>query len=82
MRKDTKMNEKYNDNFESFTVGEGCLLTSRETAKFLNISERTLWSNTAPRGDLLALHIGRSVRYDPADISAWMEEKKGGCVNE
>ena len=46
------------------------LLTSREAAAMLSVSERTLWGVTHPRGDLPAVMIGRCVRYDPADRKA------------
>ena len=52
------------------------LLTSREIAKLLHISERTLWSFTAPRGELPAIRIGRVVRYDPHDIETFIGKAK------
>ncbi|UCD51439.1 MAG: helix-turn-helix domain-containing protein [Phycisphaerales bacterium] len=51
------------------------LLTARQTARLLSISERSLYSLTKA-GDLPAVRIGRSVRYDPADIRAWIEGAK------
>ncbi len=54
------------------------LLTVRETAERLGISERTLWAITAPRGNLPAARIGRAVRYDPVDVAAFIE----ACKNE
>jgi excisionase family DNA binding protein len=54
---------------------EPLLLTARQTARMLSISERTLYSITK-EGRLRAVHIGRSVRYDPADIRAWIEAAK------
>lgn len=39
------------------------LLTMREAAKALQISERTLWRLTAPRGPVQSVRLGRSVRY-------------------
>ena len=49
-----------------------------QAASTLAICEKTLWSITEPRGDLPRVRIGRSVRYDPADLRAWIEKKKGG----
>ena len=54
---------------------EPMLLTTRQTARMLAISERSLYSLTKA-GDLPAVRIGRSVRYDPADIRAWIESAK------
>ena len=54
---------------------EPMLLTARQAAKALCISERTLYSITQ-RGDLRAVRCGRLVRYDPADLRAWIERAK------
>jgi len=61
-------------------VMEDRLYTSRETARRLGICERTLWEISAPRGDLPCVRINRSVRYDPADVAAFIEASKGGAV--
>ena len=57
------------------TPVEPLLLTARQTARMLAISERSLYSLTKV-GDLPAVRIGRSVRYDTADIRAWIESAK------
>ncbi len=57
------------------------LLTPREAAAALSISERTLWSITAPRGALRLVRIGRSVRYDPHDLAAYIERQKAQAAN-
>lgn len=54
-----------------------CLLRPREAAEWLKISDRTLWSLTQ-RGELPAVRIGRSVRYDLADLMAFIEARKSG----
>jgi predicted DNA-binding transcriptional regulator AlpA len=46
------------------------LLTAKQAAAELSISDRTLWSMTAPRGPLPSVRIGRAVRYDLDDINA------------
>ena len=51
------------------------LLTSREAAESLSITERTLWSHTKS-GDIPAVRIGRAVRYDPKDLAAWLDRAK------
>jgi len=52
------------------------LLTPKESAKALGLCEKTLWSLTDPRGPIACVRIGRAVRYDPADLSAWIELAK------
>jgi excisionase family DNA binding protein len=53
------------------------LLTSRQAAQALQISERKLWSMKAS-GEIPHVLLGRSVRY-PADLQQWIEERmKGG----
>jgi excisionase family DNA binding protein len=54
---------------------EPLLLSRRQAAKVLSISERTLWTLTA-NGEIQAVRFGRSVRYDPADLRQWIETKK------
>ena len=51
------------------------LLKKSEAARLLNMSESWLEKATA-NGELPAVHFGRSVRYDPADLRAWLESKK------
>ena len=51
------------------------LLTAREAAKALTISERYLYTLTQ-RGEIRAVRAGRTVRYDPADLRAWIESAK------
>ena len=70
----------FNETKENAT--EGCLLTSRETAKYLGISERSLWGHTVPRGNLPVVRIGKSVRYAPADIAAFIEAAKNEGVQD
>ena len=53
------------------------LLTVRQAAEALQISERKLWSMTAS-GEIPRVRIGRSVRYDPTDLQAWIERQKTG----
>jgi excisionase family DNA binding protein len=52
------------------------LLTARQAARLLNISERTLYARTAD-GGIRVVKIGnRGIRYDPADLRAWIERAK------
>ncbi len=49
------------------------LLTPSEVAKLLNVSEKTLWNHTAPRGKCIpAVHLGKKVLYSPAALDAWI----------
>ena len=51
------------------------LLKPKEAADVLAVSERTLWTLT-DNGDVPAVRIGHSVRYDPGDLAAWIEQQK------
>ena len=51
------------------------LLTARDAAKALAVCEKTLWALT-DRGEIPVVRIGRSVRYDPQDLSRWIEWQK------
>lgn len=51
------------------------LLTPREAANRLRISPRSLWSLTKS-GEVQCVRIGRSVRYSPDDLSAYVEARK------
>ena len=51
------------------------LLSPRDTAQLLAISERTLWAMT-DRGDLPHLKLNRLVRYDRADIERFIQTRK------
>ncbi len=49
------------------------LLTAREAAKALAISEKTLWSLTTPRGPIPCVRVGeRSIRYSVAALEKWI----------
>lgn len=63
-------------NQEKVKAMEGGLWNSRKNAQYLGISERSLWSFTTPRGCLPAVRIGRSIRYSPADIAAFIAAAK------
>ncbi len=51
------------------------LLTARQAAAALAVCEKTLWTLTQ-RGDIPVVKIGRAVRYDPRDLTAWIESAK------
>ncbi|MHC4563395.1 MAG: helix-turn-helix domain-containing protein, partial [Planctomycetota bacterium] len=41
------------------------------------LSERTLWGLTK-RGNIRCVRVGRRVLYDPADLRAFIEDRKRG----
>jgi len=53
------------------------LLKPHEAAEALAISARKLWALTNS-GEIPCVRFGRSVRYDPTDLRAWIDSKKGG----
>lgn len=55
---------------------EQILLTAREAAKALRISEKTLWSMTVPRGPIPSVRLGRSVRYVVDDLRHAVSQTK------
>jgi len=65
----------YSNNFEE--VEHPILLKSRDVARLLSISERTLWS-LAHRSDnpLPSIRIGRLIRYLPADVQVWVDAQR------
>jgi hypothetical protein len=52
-------------------MGARLLVTSRDAARMLSISERTLWSVTKQRR-LRCVRIGRAVRYAVGDLEAFV----------
>ncbi len=56
------------------------LLTARDAAAVLSVSQRTLWSLTHPRGPIHPVRIGRAVRYAPASLFAYVEAQQRGRV--
>ena len=52
------------------------LVDSREAARLLNISTRTLWALTA-RGELLSVRIGRRVLYRVETLNEFTKQQEG-----
>ena len=52
--------------------------STREAARLLGISPRTVWNLTAT-GQLLAVRIGRSVRYSIGDLTSFANGREGGA---
>ena len=59
---------------------ERLLLTPKEAAASLSICERTLYSLTKA-GELPVVRIRRAVRYDVADLRAYIEQAKNSSEN-
>jgi excisionase family DNA binding protein len=55
------------------------LVTAKQAAASLAISERTLWQLTH-EGRLPVVRFGRTVRYDPDDLRAFVAA--GRCVGK
>ena len=51
------------------------MMTAGQTATFLKISERSLWSHTKPRGDIPCVRIGTAVRYEPKSLEQWISKQ-------
>lgn len=54
-------------------------LRPRDAAKALGISERMLWSLTAPRGTIPAVRIGTCVLYPVTGLQAWLDRQAQGA---
>jgi hypothetical protein len=55
------------------------LLSAPEAARALNISQRTLWTFTVPRGPLPCVRLGRRVMYSPQTLQGWITEQEEGA---
>lgn len=53
------------------------LVSPARAAEMLAISERKLW-DLSKHGRIRHLRIDRGVKYDVADLAAWVEERKEG----
>ena len=48
------------------------LVDAKNASTMLNISRRTLWSKTSPRGPIPAIRIGRSVKYPVDELKKYV----------
>ncbi len=52
------------------------LLTVTEAAQLLQVSEKTLWNHTAPRGNAIpTVRFGKTLRYSRAALEAWIAKQ-------
>ena len=56
-------------------IGPAPLMTADEVVQVLRVTDRTLWSGTAPRGPLPVSRIGRSVRYSSDAIQQFIASR-------
>ena len=54
---------------------DSALYSVKQAAEYLGLSERSVWAMTAPRGELAAVKLGRSVRYRPEDLEAFVASR-------
>lgn len=55
------------------------LLTSREAAEALGLTERTLF-NLRTRGQISIVKIGHAVRYDPEELRLFVQRMKSPAI--
>jgi excisionase family DNA binding protein len=57
------------------------LLDSKQVIRILGVHKCTLqiWTR---RGEIPFIRVGRSVRFDPAQLATWLETRQMGCVAE
>lgn len=51
------------------------LLSAEQVAELLGVSERYVW-RLGRDGELPRVNVGRYVRFDPADLRAFIEQRK------
>ncbi|MDR1493231.1 MAG: helix-turn-helix domain-containing protein [Planctomycetaceae bacterium] len=66
------------ENFNETACG---LLTVKEAAKWLKVSERTLWKITSPRASLKCCRIGNRVLYSLSALQNYVAEKESGTLD-
>lgn len=54
------------------------LLTPKQAAAVLQISERLLWDLSIKKKEIPYLKLGKLVRYSPQDLAAWIESQRQG----
>lgn len=60
-------------------LSDVALVSPKQAAKLLDISERTLWG-MKDRGEIPHLKLGHLVKYPVADLKRWIDaNKQGGC---
>lgn len=55
------------------------LLSVQETAQMLGLSSRTLYRMVCD-GELPCIKVGKSVRYDPSDVQAYIDRNRTPAI--
>jgi len=63
------------------TSNDDQLMNVKEAARFLQISERMLWQLTKD-GEIVAVRVGRCVRYERQDVRAFIQRQKGRATTQ
>ncbi|MEX2171348.1 MAG: helix-turn-helix domain-containing protein [Pirellulales bacterium] len=61
------------------TTTNKMLLTAREAAELLGVSEKTLWNHSYPRGTVPIVRFGKTLRYSPDALQRWILEQEKNC---
>lgn len=56
------------------------LLSAAEAAKSLGVCQKSLWSQTAPRGPIRCVRLGVRVLYSRASLEAFIAEQEARAV--
>lgn len=64
------------------TQSDTMLVSVREAARLLGISDRSLWSLTQPRGPIAAVRVGARVLYSRETLRRWISEREQAGVAE
>lgn len=69
----------HDESHEHETVnGQPLLVTAHEAAQLLNVSEKTLWNHSAPRGLCIpVVRFGKTLRYSRAALEQWIAQQVG-----
>lgn len=67
----------YRERYMSTSTDTSQLLTARQAAAQLAISTRKLWE-LSNRREIASIRIGRSVRYAPNDLAAYIASQRSG----
>ncbi|NLF06356.1 MAG: helix-turn-helix domain-containing protein [Pirellulaceae bacterium] len=58
------------------------LLSVREAARALSISEKSLYNRTAPRGPLRSIRLGHRRLYSVDELRRWIADQQAGQGDE
>ena len=81
-RQETIMNQdNTNNKVEQNQAGKQGFLTTQEAAKFLHVSERTLWTITES-GRIPRIKVRRCVRYKMDDLMRYIDGLRSDGMNK